>query len=281
MNLNTKLEKRECDNCKSEIHNYLNKCGACNHPASPLNVYACSSAKNIEALKERFNAIIEEAYKDDKLDLVDAVDQELKDKTAVIVSIPPLILRNLVRNSSQIYSNYEKLVAGMLITPANPDDDSKRGEVGSIIFGAYAKEITYGILSHNEEGLPTYGHAFCKLKDITVKNRTTFMENNSYKVHDEQLLNKKVPLGLTSDWKHKEYLALNKLYKYIKTNDNIDDVLKNTFQTDGLDRSNDNFIEAHIYGGFTKNSIKSMKLDQNADRDDKRDFELAQHLMQE
>ncbi|MEP5944999.1 MAG: hypothetical protein ABJ356_10590 [Balneola sp.] len=280
MNLNTKLEERKCENCESLIHNYLSKCEACNHATSPPNVYACSSEENIKELKERFNSTMKEAYNDDKLELVDLVDKELKDKVAVVVSMPPIILRNLVNNPSQIYSNYEKLVEGRLRTPANPEDDSKRGEVGSIIFGSYAREITYGILSHNEEGLPPYGHAFCKLKDITVKHRTTFMENNSYKVHNEQLLSKKIPLGLTSDWNHKEYLVLNKLYKYIKTNESVDEILVNTFQTDGLDRSNDNFIEAHIYGGFTKNSINSMKLHHNADRDDRRDFELAQHSMQ-
>lgn len=52
MNLNVDLVKRECANCGSKIHNYLNVCIACNEPSSPPNIFACSSTDNIKELKK-------------------------------------------------------------------------------------------------------------------------------------------------------------------------------------------------------------------------------------
>ncbi len=275
MNLNIELQQRECENCGSKIHNYSSTCEACNQANKTPNVFACSSSENIEVLKEKFRIVVKEADNDSKLDLIELVDSELTNHSGVVVSMPPHVLRGLVSNTSAIYANYEMLVEGGLRTPAFPGHDSKRGVVGSTIFGSYAKEIKYGALSVDNKGVATYGSAFCKLKLVSVKSRTTFMQANSYKIFDEELINGKIPLGCTSDWNNKEYLVLNKLYKYIKVHQSVTDVLECLIQSDGIDRDNDDFIEAHIYGGFTKDSIESLELYENADRQDKIDFEIA------
>lgn len=193
--------------------------------------------------------------------------------------MPAGIARALVENAKELYANYERLVGSRIRKPAEIESDRQRCGVGGMIFGSYANEIRYGVLSLTTEGPPTYGDVHCRLREVTVANRTSFLATNSYKfVKDHDISpGGEFPEGYRASWKDRYKLVLAKLADRLtkgQTKKNWQEIL---IESDGKDRKNDNFVEAHIYEGFDRNAIESMVVspDKKLNRENQLDSEIA------
>jgi hypothetical protein len=174
--------------------------------------------------------------------------------------MPAKVAMALFQDPNSLYTNYEKLVGANVRKPSDPNNDRHRCAVGGLLFGSYANYIIYGVLSLTEEGLPTYGDVHCRLRSVTIDKRTSFLETNSYKfIKDHGIVpGDKLPVGYMACWRHRHSLVLAKLADRLSSGQTESDWQAILIQSDGQNRKNDDFIEAHIYEDFDRNAIESL-----------------------
>ena len=167
-------------------------------------------------------------------------------RSVVVVAMPASVARDLVTDPRRIYANLETLVGAGVRRSPSLQDDKQRAAVVGILFGTYGRELRYGILSLTNEGLPTYGDVCCRLRSVAIQDRTTFLETNSYRFveHHELYGSKPVPRGYFAVWDNRHALAVAKVAKSLPCGNCVSDWQKLLVQTDGNDRSKDEFIEA-------------------------------------
>jgi hypothetical protein len=175
--------------------------------------------------------------------------------------MPAAVARNLVSDPRTIYENVETLVGSGIRRPPSLQDDKHRAAVAGILFGTYGKQILYGVLTLTGEGLPTYGDIYCRLRSVAIQDRTTFLETNSYRFveHHKLRAGMSVPQGYVAVWNNRHDLVTAKLSRALPHGSNISDWQGLLVQTDGKDRSKDEFIEAHVYDSFDVAAVEEMQ----------------------
>lgn len=181
-----------------------------------------------------------------------------------MVAMPAKMLIDLLSDPRSAYANYETLVGAGLRTPASPESDELRRAIGGAIFGSYADKIRYGCLSLTGHGLSSYGGYACCIADDMIMTRVSFLEENSYKIAPDATLFdlRGRMMGHRAVWDNRADLCTAKLAKEISPSQGQADWQSLLVFCDG-NRDSDKFVEAHIYGPFTADSIDSiLRLDQ-------------------
>ncbi len=268
-----------CSKCGATLSATMRHCSTCQTDAGAPNVRRCRTDENLKALSSRFDAAQELASANGCSKEFSDLEALIKGKSGVVVSMPAGIARKLFEDPNFLYKNYEKLVGANIRKPADTDNDRLRCAVGGLLFGSYANYIIYGALSLTEEGLPTYGDVHCRLRSVTIDKRTSFLETNSYRfVRENRIIpGDNLPAGYTACWKYRHSLVLAKLAYCLSTGQTESDWQAILVQSDGNDRKNDSFVEAHIYEGFDKNAIESMvaATGKKLRREDRLDMDIA------
>jgi hypothetical protein len=268
-----------CSNCGSPLSASLKHCPSCKADAGAPNVRNCRTEENLKALNDRLESSRLRADANSCLNEFNNLESLVKDRSGVVVSMPANMARKLVEDPRFIYENYEKLVGAGVRKPASIKNDRHRCAVGGLLFGNFANQIVYGMLSLTDEGLPTYGDIHCRLRSVTIEKRTSFLEVNSFKfVTDHRIVpGDKLPVGYTACWRQRHCIVLVKLADRLSTGQSESDWQTFLIQTDGQNRGNDDFIEAHIFEGFDINSIDSMTpvLGKKLRREEQLDAKLA------
>lgn len=267
-----------CRHCGAELNESMPRCPTCQADAGFPNVRI--------ARKPSYKKQLEERYKKAKQKVTDKGDGEkfgefvhaLQTKSGVVLAMPAGVARAFFSDKKELYAGYEALVKAQARKPAPLNDDRRRCGVVGILFGSFAEHIIYGALSLTDKGLSSYGDVFCRLKDIAIEKRTSFLETNSYKFVQEHNMEPgtPIPLGYISDWADRFKLAVAKLAESTETVYNESEWQDLILYSDG-NRENDEFIEAHIYGTFDSNAIGTIALAENADlrREDRIDWKIA------
>jgi hypothetical protein len=174
--------------------------------------------------------------------------------------MPASVARNLVSDPRTIYDNVENLVGAGVRRAPSLQDDKHRAAVVGILFGTYGRELVYGILSLTCDGLPTYGEIYCRLRSVAVQDRTTFLETNSYRFVEQHRLRPGMPVppGHFAVWDNRNILAIAKLGGSLPFGKCTADWQRLLVQSDGKDRSKDEFIEAHIFDSFDVAAVEEM-----------------------
>jgi hypothetical protein len=129
-----------------------------------------------------------------------------------------------------------------------------------MIFGGYAAEIRYAALSLDGRGLKSFGSYAIKLREVTIIERATLLEDNSYQFiwkHNIQP-REDIPPGYKATWRERHKLAVAKLAGQISSGTTEQEHSKILLFSEG-DRATDEFIEVHIYGRFDNKAIESVK----------------------
>lgn len=232
----------------------------------------CTLDCNKEALEKRY---VTSKYKGNAKKLLELEDLIIK-KSGVVVSMPATTVRLLFDRPGKIYSNYENLVEENKRIPAAFSDDSKRCAVAGFLFGSYAKNIRYGVLSLTDKGLPTYGCINARLRDIAIMNRASFLEENGYDFVETHKLSfgSDIPLGYMSCWEDRHKLVVAKLQNQITDGQGEKEWQDMLIITNGS-RKSDNFVEVHIFDGFDRNAIDSLSAGGKLNREDGFDYKIA------
>jgi len=268
-----------CSVCGAPLSATMRHCPTCRTDAAAPNVRRCRTDENLKALAVRFQASRTRASASGCSKEFSALEALIKGKSGVVVSMPTGVARKLFEDPNALYTNYGSLVGGCIRKPAESENDRCRCAVGGVLFGSYAKFIIYGALSLNENGLPTYGAVHCRLRSVTIDKRTSFLETNSYKfVKDHHIVvGDSLPDGYMACWEHRHSLALAKLVDRLSTGQTESDWQAILIQSDGQNRKNDDFVEAHIYEGFDRNAVESMVAftDKKLSKGERLDLDIA------
>ena len=250
-----------CPRCGTAYSGSLRYCPTCKNDLGAPNVREHGSPESQAALNDRATQVKKLARRSKKCwqelqNLSDAIER----RSGVVVTMPASVARNLVSDPDTIYENMETLVGAGVRRPPTLQEDKHRAAVVGILFGTYGRQVVYGILSLTAEGLPTYGDMSCRLRTIAIQDRTTFLETNSYRfVAQHRLLpNTPVPRGYAAVWNDRHLLAICKLGKSLPFGTCVSDWQRLLVQTDGRDRSKDEFVEAHIYDSFDIAAVQEM-----------------------
>lgn len=249
-----------CSVCGAPLSATSKDCPTCKTDAGAPNVRRCRTNDNLKALNIRFEDARTKAIKIGCSKAFGTLLDLIEEKSGVVVSMPAGVARKLFEDPSSLYTNYEQLVGSNVRRSAGLNNDQHRCAVGGILFGSYAKSIIYGALSLTERGLPTYGIVHCRLRSITIDKRTSFLETNSFKfIQDHGIVpGSKLPAGHMACWKHRHRLVLAKLADRLSADQTESDWQAILIQSDGSDRKNDSFVEAHIFENFDRNAIESL-----------------------
>jgi hypothetical protein len=248
-----------CPDCSSDIHPFSEKCQTCGLFAGYPNVRAADEPGEVAALEARYEAARRSAADDGRLSVLDTFEQHLAHSCAVI-NTKVDFLRAFLINPKTLHSTYSLGVKGQIRILADPDNDQERRTVEAKLFGAYAEEIRYAVLSMDGASLSSYGAIALRLRDVAVVKRASLLEENSYDFVDHHGLLPKVaiPRGYRCSWPRRPWLGVAKLAGMIRldtTESEFQDIL---LYSEG-DRSKDRFIEVHIYGPFDASAIESVR----------------------
>ena len=113
------------------------------------------------------------------------------------------------------------------------------------------------MLSLTNQGLPTYGEIYCRIRPVTIKNRTSFLEKNSYAY--VRINGDKPPIGYMACWEKRHLLVMAKLADRLSPGQTESDWQAILVESDGQNRQNDDFVEAHIFDSFNEDSIEFLE----------------------
>jgi len=268
-----------CSTCDAPLSPTLRHCPTCTADAGAPNVRACLSDDNRKALAARFaDAESRTSAKGCSKELCTLSDLVEK-QSGVVVCMSAGMARSLFEDPNILYANYERLVGANARKPKVPDNDRHRCAVGGSLFGSYANYIFYGALSLTEKGLPTYGAVHCRLRSVTIDKRTSFLETNSYRfVREHSIIpGDKIPAGYTASWEDRHLLVLAKMADRLSTGQTESDWQAILIHSDGQNKENDDFVEAHIYESFDRNAIECLveATGKKLSRSERLDLDLA------
>ena len=251
-------QEDKCPYCSAPLKALSLTCPACQESLGFPNVRLSSSPAEIAALAERLQYAEEEA----KINGIESefknLIQEVDHISGVVIALSVEVALQIVSNDTSQYVGYERLVGAGVRTPAEFANDAHRKIVAGALFGSFGGDIIYGALSLSERGLRTYGEIYCRLKNVAIKNRTSFLDENSYDYFEKY--GEHGEIGHKSNWADKAKLTAIKLMnnKQIKKGSTPDEWEKLVLICDGKNRKLDEFIEAHIYGAINCYSVESL-----------------------
>jgi hypothetical protein len=262
------VESFVCSNCGSEIDCYIRNCPTCQEDLGFPNVRHAKAEKDF--LQKKYNTI-NSNLPSDELHYMKRLVTLIKKKSRVVVAVPGVKAKSFLMNKKELYINYETQVSSGGRVPASFNDDSHRCAVGGLLFGSYAHEINYGVLSISNESLANYGDVFFCLKNTSIKNRVSFLIDNSYHFVESHkiLIGTSLPKGFRAFWDNKEQLVIIKLIDQIRP-DFTELKCSECLVYQGADRASDRCVEAHIFGSFNRDSIESIKISRHVKVADKK-----------
>jgi len=232
-------------------------CAACGFQLEPPNVRAASSATERSALNQRCSEAEAEATRRGEKAAFDDFLERVRQYSRVAVCMPASVARTLITDARTVFANYEHLVGAGMRIPAQASSDRHRLGVVGTLFGSYANEIRYGVLTMASETPMGYGPIACELFERTVASRVSFLERNSYSFVKEHELSPSSPIppGYRAVWDNRHRLVGAKLGAPLRRGveqGKWNDLLLRA----DADREREDFIEAHIFGGFNLHAIK-------------------------
>jgi hypothetical protein len=267
-----------CPKCSAPTSLALRYCTTCTHDLGAPNCREAADPVEREALRDREKQARLSATERGVGAEYASLHASLTASSGVVVCMPPIVARLISEDPRQIYSNYETLVGAGVRKPAPTTSDRERGSVAGLLFGSYANRVVYGALSLGDRGPHTYGAIACRLRGETISSRVSFLERNSYRFVQQHGLapGRPVPAGFRSVWDNRADLAATKLANGLKANQTAKDWDLALLSSDGENRGEEDFVEAHIFDGFDVHAVASLKLiGTNLARSERLDAELA------
>ena len=277
---NTTAVSANCPRCHGTPNEALRNCPTCSLDLGSPNVRVASAAVEVEALAARLKTAMKNARRANLASELTQLRESVKKSSKVVVAMPLLYARTFVDDARVLYTGYENLVGGQSRVPAPSVNDRNRASVAGKFFGSYAANIRYGVLSLDGTSLQSYGLAFMTLRDVTVADRVSFLEENTYIFANEHHLETQhqVPTGFRSVWANRADLVVSKLEPQLAKGDTVAEWASRLVQQ-APNRQDERCVEAHIFDGFNVESVESVQFSPAITKRDRLDAKCIQELM--
>ncbi|HLJ29287.1 MAG TPA: hypothetical protein VKY85_21440 [Candidatus Angelobacter sp.] len=255
-------EESTCGSCGSPLGDAEQNCLTCGAYVSSPNVRAAKQKGALQALQQRYLAALRQAKENGLADHQLTAFEACMAQTRAVINMELEDLRYFVVKRDRVYSTYQLCVDGEIRKPSTGRLDRHRVMVEGALFGTYAPRIRYAALTLDGSGCQGYGPFALTLRDAAVKIRSTVLEENSYmfwKRHADRLTAGKAPLGYMATWHDRGRLAVAKLGKHLSPTTKASDYQGLLLRTND-DRSQEEFIEVHIYGPFDISAVDEIRV---------------------
>lgn len=268
------MDPESCPDCQYSVQATERICPSCGADLGAPNVRQCGKPEERVALRTRYkkqrglNRLRSES---------DAFCDLVRTTSSVVVTIPAGFARDLFESPQVVYQNYDRLVGSGVRRPADERYDRMRQMVGGAMFGALKDSICYGNLALGVAGLQSYGSLACRLRPRMIRSRTTFLEMNSYTFARSHLgaVDGTFPPGHRAVWDNRHMLAFAKLAPNIEAGQTNED-WSALLVRPGSDRADDDFVEAHVFGTFTADSVEDVGIAKHdISKEERLDLDIA------
>ncbi|MEO6758277.1 MAG: hypothetical protein ABIO24_02405 [Saprospiraceae bacterium] len=222
-----------------------------------INVNLLSDPYFQDGLNARYEAIINLAQNPEIQRFEAIINQEGK----AVINMSNEVLRLMVIENAD-YLSYQRGVEQGKIIKRDFQHDRFQCMVESAFYGFDGRNIVYAALSLDDNGVNYYGDLSVVLKTKSIEKRTTFFERDTFLVYKELTamgwrLDEDLPAGYCGTWPERHKTAVIKHGAAIQASQEIADfaalILKN-----GDDRTNDEFIELHIFNTIVPNNFEKV-----------------------
>lgn len=270
-----------CGICKRPIDDSVRLCPTCGGDCGYPNV-RCAEREQDDLIGRSNDAKSRAKTRGCGKQLASLISN-IQSDSHVVVAFGSVQARAFLQDPLQLYQNYENLVGGGSRLPSGARDHAHRTIVTGMLFGPFADQIRYGVLSLDGRGPMSYGDVFIRLRNIAIEHRVSFLENNSYHFVDKFKVtpSNPPPSGYRSTWNARAMLAAAKLENRITSANTSVHWPRLLLEAESKDRSKDEFIEAHIYGSFNSDAFESWSFSPKANwsREVKSDIAVIKQLI--
>lgn len=254
-------DSERCPNCKEQANSQSRNCLTCQFDLGAPNVRAAKRPQEKRVLSTKYQRVHNHCNKAGTTNELALLERIINEESKVVVAMPPLAARSFLTSTSGLHATYEQQVNAGIRAPANAKDDSARNAVGSVLFGSYNSDIHYGLLSLDGRSLKSYGTVFLSLKTVAVKDRVSFLTENSFLlvVSLKTAIRGEIEPGHRACWEDRATLTAIKLGERLQPGHNKHDFAAFLVK-DGATREEDSCVEAHIFSTFTPASIDNINI---------------------
>lgn len=263
------MVKYTCPNCSNldAIPPSAGKCPACQRELpQPPNVRVANNLDEIKALNIRLGEAEAETKARGCIENLDSFGLSVDNASAAICRPIGEIQRLVVDN--QLYNTFYNQLSGLSRLPEDSKFDGERLQADTLIFPHYHEKIVFSALTLNDQGSVSYGAHTVVLKDEAICHRASVFEQNTLvfcKNHNLSI-GMDVLKGYRASWENKGKLAKAKLYSKISEDTQSEQYPDILLQNNLSGTDKDDFIEVHIYEGFSRGAIKKISFGKTNDR---------------
>lgn len=260
-----------CGNCnKTEISPRAMNCHGCGRQQFP-NVNLARMPEEQQALRKRYDDARDAAAQVGLPELAEQFETHVEGSFAVMC-VKFGELDRLASSESELKSTYY-LTADTRVPPPRPPEGTDwnriREVVDTAVFGDEAKRhIRFAALSTSATGLTAYGPCTLVCATSQIMDRASTFEMNTCQFFIDRGgvgigQTVVVPEGHRSTWADRAKLAVAKLARRLlpdMTQSQFSDILL----TAGATTADDDFIEVHIFGVMSVQTLEQVTIDESA-----------------
>lgn len=247
-----------CGKCGETVPVAARDCLVCGtHHGFPNVKVARAEGEELEA---RYSAAREGARQRGCVAQLNELEVAMNGSHAV-VNVDSDFLYRLLTSEQTLYASYAKQTAAGTRASARLEQDQQRTAVEGLLFGSWGKDLCYAALALDGCGLASYGDASIELRDAAIEDRASALEDNSYQFVQRHRLvpGDPLPLGYRATWQTRARLAVAKLASRLEATTTPGEH-PSLLLTAGEQRSDDQFVEIHVFGSFNREAIAAVRV---------------------
>lgn len=246
----------KCSICNKRVKTPSAKCPHGRHKTGlPTNIVR--AGKDEPALLNRYAEAAR--LSKDAADKLKKYKELISKNLTVSINIQPESLLNLLSSDRVNYLNLHDNLRAGAVSGVDEELVAKRTAVDNWVFGIDGARLRFGALNFDTIGLYSYGAVCVFLKPGDIKDRVSFLEENSFNYQDPAKGVRTPPAGSRALWRNAPALAVVKHRDEILTRPRLTraELGGLLISCDGSKKS-DSFIEAQILPPITRGSISEI-----------------------
>jgi hypothetical protein len=242
----------KCNFCGKQVRPPSDKCPYGKHDTGlPTNVVRASNDE--PTLLKRFENSARVSK--DAARMLKAYKKIIGKNLAVSINIRPESLISLLYDDRVNYLNLHDNLRAGAISDVDRELVSKRTAIDHGVFGPDGVSLRYGAVNFHTIGLYSYGAVCVFLKPKQIRNRVSFLEENSFSYMDSAG-NLNVPPGSRALWHTAPILAVVKHKDVLLARPRLTrDELAGLILSSTGSKKTDRYIEAQVHPPITRASI--------------------------
>jgi hypothetical protein len=257
-----------CSN-KDPIAPSLERCPACQRDLPTPNVRAAVIDGEVKALERRIAQAKEETEARNCKNILEEFRNNIYNSEAVICrSI--IDIKLLVSNPNSLFSTFYNQVSSKGRIPEQNDYDRERYAIDELFFPGYKDNIVFAALSLDGKGVLDFGPHTIVLKSEMISHRATVFERNTIEfARDNKLAaSGPIPFGFRAIWDRRADLSMAKLHSKLDATTEPADY-PGILLEQSADGKRADFIEVHIFQGFSRGAIARITLGKVTAKEDR------------